>query len=80
MNDSGVKKRKMDLSEIIKMNPQKVDLVKKYRSKIKEKLQIYRETSTITKAKENYQEWYDHDRNSPLKSPMYAKVFVTLLR
>lgn len=33
---------KLSLGEIIKMNPQKIDLIKKYRSKIRERLQVYR--------------------------------------
>lgn len=65
---------KLDLSEIIKMNPQKIDLLKKYRTKIHGKLSVFREAEEICKDKEEYNEWYDSVKNSPLKSPMFNKV------
>jgi hypothetical protein len=65
---------RLELSEIIKMNPQKIDLVKKYRAKIHGKLAVFREAEMISKEKEDYNEWYDSVRNSPLKSPMFNKV------
>ena len=36
------KSSKFDLSEIVKMNPKKIDLLKKYRGKINQKLEVYR--------------------------------------
>lgn len=69
---------KLELSEIIKMNPQKIDLLKKYRSKIHGKLSVFREAEEISKTKEVYNEWYDSVKNSPLKSPMFNKVHIDI--
>lgn len=71
---------KLELSEIIKMNPQKIDLLKKYRSKIHGKLSVFREAEEISKTKEVYNEWYDSVKNSPLKSPMFNKVHISISR
>jgi hypothetical protein len=67
---------KMDLSEIIKMNPQKIDLLKKYRSKINEKLCLYREAENISKSKSIYVDWQNATNNNPIKSPIYSKVLL----
>jgi hypothetical protein len=56
------------------MNPQKIDLLKKYRTKIHGKLSVFREAEQISREKEDYNDWYDASRNSPLKSPMFNKV------
>lgn len=56
------------------MNPQKIDLLKKYRTKIQGKLSAFREAEEITRDKQHYNGWYDSVKNSPLKSPMFNKV------
>jgi hypothetical protein len=65
---------KLELSQIIKMNPQKIDLLKKYRNKINGKLSVFREAEQISREKEEYNDWYDASRNSPLHSPIFNKV------
>jgi hypothetical protein len=42
---------KLELSDIMKMNPQKIDLLKKYRSKIHEKLGVLKEAEEISQDK-----------------------------
>ncbi len=57
------------------MSPQKIDLMRKYRTKIHGKLSVFREAEQIYREKNEYKEWYDSVKNSPLKSPMFNKVF-----
>ena len=40
---------KLDISDIVKMHPEQIDILKKQRPKIQEKLAIYRQTEQITK-------------------------------
>lgn len=42
---------KLELADILKMSPQKIDLMKKYRNKICNKLAIFKEIEQINKDK-----------------------------
>jgi hypothetical protein len=62
------------------MSPEKIDLMKKYRSKIYGKLSMFREAESIRKGKTDYYEWYDATRNNPMQSPVFTKVVLSLSR
>ena len=74
------KSSKFDLSEIVKMNPKKIDLLKKYRGKINQKLEVYRQAENISNYKEKYQTWYDNNKNSPVKAPIFSKVHSIIIK
>lgn len=49
----------LELSAILRMSPQKINLMTKYRTKINGKISLYREAEAIARNKTAYCSWYN---------------------
>lgn len=55
-------------------NTEHVDLMKKYKTKIVNKMAMIEETTDILRSKKNYRKWLNSCNNSPTKSPNFTRV------
>jgi hypothetical protein len=62
------------------MTPQKIDLLKHYKTKICRQIILYKEAEQIEHQKENFDLWYNNCKNNPISSPIFSKVQIKLQR
>ena len=62
------------MKSLTKNIPERVDISKKYHTKIFSKLRMLKESKEIARSKENYNHWINSENNSPVKKPNYKKM------
>lgn len=68
------------LSKVMRIPIQTVSIEKAHRRKINLKLELMVEAEQITNNKEQYQRWYDSNKNSSTSSPIFKKVTFASVR